>query len=291
MNNYIDFEIDNERPDGKFTPWGGHREIAYYLVSEVKPKSIVELGTHWGVSLFSFLQAIKDNCLDTKVHAIDTWEGESHAGIYGEEVFNFIKNSKKKYFNDIECSLIRKFFDDAVQLFDDNSVDIIHIDGLHTYEATKNDYYNWLPKLSSNGIIIFHDIAANVDYGSRLFWDEIKGSYPYFESDHSWGIGILFPKGNLNYKKLLNDNFHDKLILFKYKYLSDLYSVQLKKAENLINEKDQLIKLTENIAEERLALVRSTEEISNARFNIMKKLERELTKIPKIVRFIFGKLS
>ena len=74
--------------------------------------------------------------------------------------------------------------------------DIIHIDGLHTYEAVSHDFSIWLPKLCENGIMLFHDIASVKKYGSNRFWEELKQQYPYhFEFEHSWGLGILFPKG------------------------------------------------------------------------------------------------
>ncbi len=43
--------------------WSGHRNFAYDLVRFMKPKKIVELGTHYGSSFFSFCQAVKDEGL------------------------------------------------------------------------------------------------------------------------------------------------------------------------------------------------------------------------------------
>ena len=280
----IVFEIDSIRPEAKFTPWGGHREIAYYLIRTLKPAKVVELGTHWGVSFFSFLQAVKDDNLACEVVAIDTWEGEEHAGIYTEEVFDFVRISASKIYPRTQYKLIRSLFDDSVDKFEDGQIDILHIDGLHTYEATKHDYYTWLPKLSENGIVLFHDVAANVEYGSRRFWEEIKLEHPFYEVDHSWGLGILFPKGEVNYEKLENNNFLEKLLVFKYKYLSGLYRDQLVAAERMIEDKDQLIQSTEQLCEERLQLIRKTEAIVENQREII----NESRKRPRILRWIIS---
>ena len=51
----------------------------------------MELGTHWGVSFFAFCQAVKDHNLPSQLNAVDTWQGEEHAGVYGEEVIKKVK--------------------------------------------------------------------------------------------------------------------------------------------------------------------------------------------------------
>lgn len=84
-----EFEVDSvERKVVTESAWLGHRQFAYDLVRYVKPGLIVELGTHWGASFFSFCQALKDGHISDKCFAVDTWQGDEHAGFYGEEVFD-----------------------------------------------------------------------------------------------------------------------------------------------------------------------------------------------------------
>ena len=74
-----------------------------------------------------------------------------------------------KYFKNIE--LVRSSFDAALSSFKDQSIDLIHLDGFHSYEASKNDFECWLPKLKQDGIMLFHDIASkNNDFGVVEFW-------------------------------------------------------------------------------------------------------------------------
>lgn len=204
----------DEINDMSLSPWGGHRNFAYDLVSYLKPDVVVELGSHLGGSLFAFCQSIKDNQFDTKIYGVDTWQGDEHAGYYGEEVYELVNRIIDQKYRGISISLVRKYFDDAVSEFQDNSIDILHIDGLHTYDAVKNDYETWIPKLKENGIVLFHDVAEDTGYGSAIYWKEISNYHPNLKFEHNWGLGILFPKGDYYYKKLIENNINDKILIY-----------------------------------------------------------------------------
>ena len=78
----------------------------------------------------------------------------------------------------------------------DKKIDFIFIDGDHSYEGVKKDYYNYISFLSEGGLIAFHDIRSRY-FGVRKFWDEIKDEYHYKEimspkEVNSPGIGILY---------------------------------------------------------------------------------------------------
>ncbi len=174
-------------------PWAGHKLFAYDLVVNTTPRRIVELGTHKGTSLFSFAQAAKDHKIPVEIFAIDTWRGDKQAGFYGEEVFRLVNEIKDTFYKDVNICLLRETFDEAVEKFDDASIDILHIDGLHTYEAVRHDFETWEGKVAKDGIILFHDIkVAERDFGVYKFWNEIKDRYTTAEFAHSFGLGILF---------------------------------------------------------------------------------------------------
>ena len=67
--------------------WWEHVPIAHWLVDNIKPEKIVELGSHYGVSFFSFCEAAEKYSPSTYIYAIDTWEGDVQAGYYGKTVY------------------------------------------------------------------------------------------------------------------------------------------------------------------------------------------------------------
>lgn len=174
-------------------PWSGHRRFAYDLIRYIKPRNIVELGTHYGTSFFSFCQAVKDSNQSIHCYAVDTWQGDPHAGFYGEDVFQAVQSVTAREFPHIG-TLLRSNFDHALSFFQPNTIDLLHIDGYHTYEAVSHDYKTWYPMLAERGIVLFHDIAEyHGDFGVYRLWEQLRG-FPHLEFPHSHGLGVLFPK-------------------------------------------------------------------------------------------------
>ncbi|MCL5783752.1 MAG: class I SAM-dependent methyltransferase [Patescibacteria group bacterium] len=188
-------------------PWAGHKYFAYDLIRNTEPEVVVELGVHWGTSFFSFSQGAKDGKTETRLSAVDTWQGDKHAGFYGEDVFNRVNEIKDKYYKDVNIHLLRMTFDEAVDEFEDGSIDILHIDGLHTYKAVKHDFDNWFKKVKKDGIILFHDTHERKrGFGVYKLWNELQKRYVNIDFYHSHGLGVLIKqshsKFNLNNYKL-----------------------------------------------------------------------------------------
>lgn len=171
--------------------WVGHLPFAFWLVEEARPDVLVELGTHNGTSFLAFCQAIKASGTRTKAFAVDTWQGDEHAGLYGDEVHDRLQRVVQAKYAGF-AQMMRMLFDDAMPYFSDGSVDLLHIDGLHTYEAVKHDFQTWLPKMSRRGVIIFHDtMVRDRGFGVWQLWEELRGRYPSFEFKHTHGLGVL----------------------------------------------------------------------------------------------------
>ncbi|MFN3628496.1 MAG: class I SAM-dependent methyltransferase, partial [Casimicrobiaceae bacterium] len=186
-------------PERLKSPWWiGHIPFAFELIARHRPQTIVELGTYSGSSFAAFCQALESCGIDGVCFGVDLWEGDVHMGRFDESLFlemrAFAESRYPKH-----ARLIRKRFDQAVHDFADGSIDLLHIDGTHTYEAVRNDFETWLPKLGARGIVLFHDIHVTEEncgpsarkFGVRRLFDEVKLGRPHCEFLHCFGLGVL----------------------------------------------------------------------------------------------------
>lgn len=179
-----------------FSTWVDHLPFGYDLVEALRPRHIVELGVQAGLSYFCFCQSVKEHGLSARCWAVDTWEGDAHTDPYDESIYHQVKRHNDEHYADFS-TLLPMLFEEALPKFDDGSIDLLHIDGYHTYEAVKGDFESWYPKVSPGGIVLFHDIAARLrDFGAWRFWGEAVRTHPEtFTFDHGFGLGVLRKPG------------------------------------------------------------------------------------------------
>ena len=178
-----------------FSTWVDHMSFGYDIVEAVRPKKVVELGAYNGLSYFVFCQSMIENDIDGLCYAIDTWGGDDHTGEYDDSIFQDVRKHAREHYRGISY-LMRMLFNDAVGHFEDESIDLLHIDGLHTYDAVKEDFTNWYPKVRPGGIILFHDIdARQSDFGVWKYWAELEEQYETFAFHHGFGLGVLRKPG------------------------------------------------------------------------------------------------
>jgi hypothetical protein len=172
--------------------WAGHIPFAFYLMAALRPARVVELGVFAGNSLFAFAQAAHTLGHPVRISGVDTWESDPHSGGYdGAVVYQAVLEQQARYPDRVE--LHRASFDQARVGFAPESVDLLHIDGYHHYEAVSHDFLTWRETLTSEGVVLFHDTAVQRDdFGVWRFWDEIKREYgpeQTLEFTHSNGLG------------------------------------------------------------------------------------------------------
>jgi glycosyltransferase involved in cell wall biosynthesis len=176
---------------GVESAWYGHVPFAHWLVAAHRPGSIVELGAHNGVSYAAFCEAVLREQIDARCLAVDTWQGDKHAGFYGDEVLADLRLFHDQRYGGFS-TLLRSTFDEALAAVPDGSVDLLHVDGRHLLEDVTHDFETWRVKLSPRAVVLFHDTNERAhDFGVWRLWGRLARDYPSFEFLHGHGLGVL----------------------------------------------------------------------------------------------------
>lgn len=83
----------------------------------------------------------------------------------------------------------------AANFFDDNSVDVLFIDTVHTYEQTMSEFNAWRSKLTTDAVVCLDDLFRG---GMQKAWDELPGDKLRMDTLHiggsktDGGFGVLF---------------------------------------------------------------------------------------------------
>lgn len=119
-----------------------------WLASQVPDNGlIVEIGTLFGRSTSFLAIGAKKS---VRVYAVDCWEGTHyHRMIQAVQYFTELRLMDK-------IKIIKGYSAEVAKSFK-GTIDMLYIDGDHSYKSVKTDYESWYPFLKKGGIIAFHD--------------------------------------------------------------------------------------------------------------------------------------
>jgi len=124
----------------------------------------VEIGVFCGASAAVMARSVDASC--GLVHAIDPWISDTQYEEPANKKF-WEDDHRMDYvfrtatvtlsaFNNV--SMIRSKSEDVVDEYEDESIDLLHIDGNHTEAASLRDCKGWFSKVKQGGIIILDDL-------------------------------------------------------------------------------------------------------------------------------------
>lgn len=167
------------------------------LIQDLNPKTILEVGTAKGGTLFLFSRLADPEAV---VISIDL-PGGLYGGGYPDwktPVYKSFRQPKQSIHLIRADSHSAETLDRVKSILRERKVDLLFIDADHSYEGVKRDFELYSPLVTAGGTIAFHDIVPHppsYGCGVDVFWNEIKTpqSREFIESmSQEWaGIGIL----------------------------------------------------------------------------------------------------
>jgi len=245
------------------THWAAHVPFVRWLVSELKPKTFVELGTENGHSFFNIAESMHKINLQSSCFAVDTWLGDEFTSEYSKDVYSSVVKINQQIFKNRNV-LLRMQFNSALKQFKNKSIDLLHIDGSHRYEDIKNDFQKWLPKVSENGVILIHDIQVrDPKFGVYDFWQEITQSFRHIEFFHGFGLGVVF-LGENTHRRLVQDyGIHSKEFVGFFEVLGSKYLKNIEKTNHSLENPSESQIL--NLKKSNLALLEELNSLKSSR--------------------------
>lgn len=136
------------------------------------PRVIVDLGVDHGFSTAAFAAPRIGH-----VHGIDS---------RADSIASAAANIAALGLTDM-VTLVQSDFTEASKLWS-APIDILHIDGDHSYESVAKDFSNWSRHVSPGGVILFHDIDSFPDGPGKLFRDI---AWPKWGYNSFHGLGVV----------------------------------------------------------------------------------------------------
>jgi cephalosporin hydroxylase len=163
------------------------------IIADLKPNTLLELGSNKGLSRLASADAL--------VVSLDLPGGDFGGGYkdYHVPIFKRFTHGKQQMHLVRGDSHSIQMETSVREIVGDRKLDLLFIDGDHTYDGVKRDFETYSTLVRPGGVIAFHDIAENKMETCQVsrFWHEIKLRYRHEEIVESaaqgWaGIGILY---------------------------------------------------------------------------------------------------
>jgi predicted O-methyltransferase YrrM len=172
------------------------------LARDMQPRVVVEIGSAKGGTLYGWCQLAHPEAL---IVSIDLPGGEFGGGMDQEQaqrVSRYAQPNQTLHFLPRD-SHAPETVEALKEILAGRPIDLLMIDGDHTYEGVRSDFEMYGPLVGSGGLVAFHDVLPHPGFPScqvDRFWDELKHEHrviEFLEPDNhrewgQWGgIGVV----------------------------------------------------------------------------------------------------
>jgi cephalosporin hydroxylase len=170
------------------------------IVAELRPKTVLEIGTFRGGTLFIHSRLATSSATLISIDLPGSLPGRIWRWMHTPIFKRFTQKQQKLHLLRAD-SHDRGTLNTVSRLLNGQQLDLLFIDGDHSYGGVRADFEMYSPLVRPGGVIAFHDIAVRslpieVPIEVGQLWNEIKASYRHREILHNlgsdaMGIGVL----------------------------------------------------------------------------------------------------
>lgn len=168
------------------------------VISDLKPKLALEIGTLHGGTLCLLSRLADPSATIVSVDLPLGRFGGGYKWFYVPIFKSFARFGQKIHLLRAD-SHAPETLSAVRRILGNRQLDLLFIDGDHSYEGVRDDFELYHPLVRSGGLIAFHDVAEHTDRTCEVsrFWDEVKQRYRHTEvirdRNQGWaGIGLLY---------------------------------------------------------------------------------------------------
>ena len=175
--------------------------LLHGLVRTMRPSVCVEIGSARGRSACYVGMALRQ-LKHGKLYAIDPHTSTDWNDNKSSDTYGTIQKNIHAFGVEDHVEIIRKYSGEAAEGWD-RPIDMLFIDGDHSYEGVKRDWSLFTPHVAPFGVVVFHDTIwdlrpdsrwAREDMGVPRFVEELRETgYPTITIEKCCGISIVQP--------------------------------------------------------------------------------------------------
>lgn len=182
---------------------GDSANLLYAFVRSLKPEVCVEIGSARGKSACFIGMALKENGCG-RLFAIDPHKPTEWNDPNSVESLPALRANLSTLGLRGQVEIMRATSQEAAENWE-MPIDLLFIDGDHTYEGVKRDWELFVPFVRPFGIVVFHDTMwafppyrerdyARTDLGVPRFVDELRrDGFPTITMDKDFGFTLVQP--------------------------------------------------------------------------------------------------
>lgn len=256
-----------DAPSGQ-DEWIRYGPLMGVLVRGLKPRSILQLGSCDDYLYYSLCHAVSEADLPTRFYSISPWLSDTSEAALKDRAYYEAQARNLSY--SAFSTLMRKTPRDALDAFDDKTIDLLLIDARHCRDNVENTFETWTPKLSDCAIFAVHGAElSDRQSADARFWWSLATQLPSLTFPNPYRLGVLFwgPRTPDELRPLISvltqAHGHD-LIVDHYQQLGEacFQSAQMAARKSRLQQENQKLRqISQLLPQQRLLPLRPAQKI------------------------------